>query len=891
GVESLWNSHTVGASGPTSSQAAARYYEVRVTGGTVSNATQAFTYSPDGSVHRFMPSTAVDRAGNMAFGYSATNTALFPAIRYAGRLAGDPINTITQTETSLFAGTGSQSGNCGGSSCERWGDYSTMTVDPNGCTFWYTNEYYQASGLNYRTRIGAFAFPSCVPVTVGTLQGTVTNSSAVPIAGATVSLGSRTTTTDGSGNYSFADIAPGTYPSATASAAGHQPSTATAIDVPSGGTATRDFVLTAAPQSGCLTDTTQAHFQAGSSTNCDATSSPGDVKLAGGAGLDQQAVFPITGDGVVFDHTFWTGQTFVPSVSGPLMQVDIDLFCFTCSGTMPDITVSIRATNGAVPIGGDLATATIPGFTDGAGGFFSAVFASPPALTAGTRYAIVVRAASEPFSGLYVAGCSCSPNTNPYAAGQFIDSTNNGVSWTADAAGRDLGFRTHMQAGFAPSGTFTSSLKDANPVAGATVTWGALSWNATVPAGTTVQLRAAASNNINGPFTFVGPDGTAGTSFTNGASLAQFNGNRYLKYQATLTTSDSTVTPAIHDVTICFNNAVAPPPTSPTATLDSNAVTFSGKRKVGTTSPPANPVTITNNGPGNLLFASFNGAAPSASFTVGSDFPATTNCPLVAPGLAPGGSCQFTFRFAPVAAGPRNATLTIATNASNSPHSIALSGVAFVLNNATVTATVSSGGTRLHQLQNADGGWYFAASDTDCGTNAFPAGSSGSCKNIIGVTGLGLLSAFDRTGDASRLADAIAAGDLLEAIHTALPAEQPFSQDLEFLRALAAASGDASYSTLAQQWFGTVTAAYPVAADKVDAQFASRGLLFVWDIASLIRSAKAAGQADYARALGQRVVALEPQWRNIDPSLTTIGMGSFLWAVHDLPGFNPTIAS
>ncbi|HJU41653.1 MAG TPA: hypothetical protein VJ691_02525, partial [Vicinamibacterales bacterium] len=46
-----------------------------------------------------------------------------------------------------------------------------------------------------------------------------------------------------------------------------------------------------------------------------------------------------------------------------------------------------------------------------------------------------------------------------------------------------------------------------------------------------------------------------------------------------------------------------------------------------------------------------------------------------------------------------------------------------------------------------------------------------------------------------------------------------------------------------------------------------------------------------ARALGQRVVALEPQWRNIDPSLTTIGMGSFLWAVHDLPGFNPTIAS
>ena len=116
GVEALWISHTVGASGTSSPQAAVRYYQVGVTGGAVAaKATQAFTYSPDTAVFRFMPSLAVDRRGDMAMGYSATNARLNPAIRYAGRLAGDPVNSITQTEQTLIEGTGTQSGDCGSS--------------------------------------------------------------------------------------------------------------------------------------------------------------------------------------------------------------------------------------------------------------------------------------------------------------------------------------------------------------------------------------------------------------------------------------------------------------------------------------------------------------------------------------------------------------------------------------------------------------------------------------------------------------------------------------------------------------------------------------------------------------------------------------------------------
>src|SRR6185503_20406048 len=108
---------------------------------------------------RFMPSLAVDRLGDLAIGYTKSNSTTNPQIKYAGRLAGDPLNTLGQTEQTLIDGTGSQSGNCGPSACSRWGDYSGMALDPNGCTFWETNEYFPVTGLDHHTRIGSFQFP------------------------------------------------------------------------------------------------------------------------------------------------------------------------------------------------------------------------------------------------------------------------------------------------------------------------------------------------------------------------------------------------------------------------------------------------------------------------------------------------------------------------------------------------------------------------------------------------------------------------------------------------------------------------------------------------------------------------------------------------------------
>jgi hypothetical protein len=169
GVESLWVTHNVDTpSGTTAMQ----WAQIDVTGGTIVTTPVQQQIYPDTTttLWRWMGSLAVDNQGNMALGYSTSNSTSpnFPSIAYSGRLASDSPNTLPQTEVQLVAGAGSQTNTCGGAPCHRWGDYTAMSVDPaDDCTFWYTNEYYSspangASG-NWQTRIGSFKFSSCVP--------------------------------------------------------------------------------------------------------------------------------------------------------------------------------------------------------------------------------------------------------------------------------------------------------------------------------------------------------------------------------------------------------------------------------------------------------------------------------------------------------------------------------------------------------------------------------------------------------------------------------------------------------------------------------------------------------------------------------------------------------
>jgi hypothetical protein len=327
--------------------------------------------------------------------------------------------------------------------------------------------------------------------------------------------------------------------------------------VPGAGTTAFNIQNDPAPQSGpfCFTDTTQADFQGGVTNNTDVISSPDNVVLLNPAVADQtQTVASLSGTG--FTTTQWLGQTFVPGVTGNLGKIDMALFCATCSGVDPTVTVEIRTTTGspALPTSTVLASTTIPGFNNGASSTYTATFASPPALTAGTTYAYTLRILAAR-TGTYAAVFGNGPTD--YANGNRVVSINSGGTWTVPTStgtARDLVFTTYMQTGNAPAGDFISSLKDSNPPFGNTF-WTTLSWTATVPANTTLQFQVAGSNNFAGPFNFVGPDGTPATFYTTSpGNLNQFFLFRYLKYKAYLTTTNGTLTPTLADVTVCFNN-------------------------------------------------------------------------------------------------------------------------------------------------------------------------------------------------------------------------------------------------------------------------------------------------------------------------------------------------
>ena len=163
--ETLLSNQTVDENGLD--HAGIRWYEVRDPA-TSPYIYQQGTFAPDAD-HRWMGSMAMDAAGNIAMGYSVTSSTVFPSLRYAGRLAGDPLGQMAQGEGTMIAGTGSQT-----SGTSRWGDYSNVSIDPSDdCTFWVTNEYYATtSAANWRTRIGSFKFPGCVAGPQPTPTGT-----------------------------------------------------------------------------------------------------------------------------------------------------------------------------------------------------------------------------------------------------------------------------------------------------------------------------------------------------------------------------------------------------------------------------------------------------------------------------------------------------------------------------------------------------------------------------------------------------------------------------------------------------------------------------------------------------------------------------------------------
>jgi fibronectin type 3 domain-containing protein len=152
--ESLLVTHSVQAN--SSGQTGIRWYEVQPA--STPMVYQQGTYSPDASTYRWMGSIAQDQNGDIAVGYSVSDgSSTYPGIRFAGRVPTDTPLGALEAEATIINGSGHQS------SYNRWGDYSSMSIDPSDdCTFWYATEYMPSSGsFNWATHIASFKFSGC----------------------------------------------------------------------------------------------------------------------------------------------------------------------------------------------------------------------------------------------------------------------------------------------------------------------------------------------------------------------------------------------------------------------------------------------------------------------------------------------------------------------------------------------------------------------------------------------------------------------------------------------------------------------------------------------------------------------------------------------------------
>jgi hypothetical protein len=133
-----------------------RWYEIRNPGAAAPVIFQQGTFAPTGTT-RWMGAMAQDKNGNFLVGYSASSNRIRPSLRVAARAPTDAAGTLG-VENTLIAGTGVQTGGL-----SRWGDYSSMTVDPvDNCTFWFTSEYLKANGsFNWNTRIASVKLAGC----------------------------------------------------------------------------------------------------------------------------------------------------------------------------------------------------------------------------------------------------------------------------------------------------------------------------------------------------------------------------------------------------------------------------------------------------------------------------------------------------------------------------------------------------------------------------------------------------------------------------------------------------------------------------------------------------------------------------------------------------------
>ena len=194
-------------------QTGVRWYAIRSDNGGPFYVDKESTFAPDASTYRWMGSIAQNKHGDLGLGYSTSGVTSVPGISVTGLLNG----TDSGMELAQRLYNGSDQSYQG--TYSRWGDYSSISVDPtDDCSFWYTNEYVKPPVLSFdflwNTVIGKFSVGDCSGSTVSSFSFSVSAPSSQTVAvgsGASYSI----TVTPASGYTGIVDLSvnPSTCPS------------------------------------------------------------------------------------------------------------------------------------------------------------------------------------------------------------------------------------------------------------------------------------------------------------------------------------------------------------------------------------------------------------------------------------------------------------------------------------------------------------------------------------------------------------------------------------------------------------------------------------------------------------------------------------------------------
>lgn len=638
-AESLWVVHNVGVS---SGLVQPQWAQINVTGATIATTpVQQQIYAPDTTLYRWMGSIAADKDGNVALGYSTANGTApnFPSIAYSGRLATDPLGMLPQSETQLVAGAGSQTATSFPQAArDRWGDYTGMSVDPvDDCTFWYVNEYYssQANGDagDWQTRISSFKFPSCTASAVTLTPANVAFNN--QLVGATSAISNIRLTNSGTGTLNITSITlTGTD------------STQFTLVAPTSGSPVCSFAASSlSAGSSCFLGVQFVPTSAGSknarvSVADDATGSPQAVGLTG-VGIVPAPAVALSPGSIPFNNQL-VGTTSATtniqlSNSG---TATLNITSIALTGTDPTQFALVAPTSGTACSFGTSSLSV------GSSCFFGAQF---KAISTGTK------------------GANVSISDNASGSPQTIALSGTGVAPAVTLSRTSVSFNNQ------PVGTTSATTNVQISSTGST----ALNITSITLTGPDLSQFALVAPTSGSPAcSFVASSLNAGTSCFFGV---EFLPTSPLAKSANITIADNAS--GSPQVVTLSGTGVGPAVTSSAA-----SVAF-GDVNLGLTSATTN-LQLSNSGNAALNVASIAlTGTDSSQFVLVAPTSGSPACSFGTSSISAGSSCFLGVQFKPTATRSRNATISISDNASPSPQTIALSGLAVDFNVAAAPPT------------------------------------------------------------------------------------------------------------------------------------------------------------------------------------------------------------